>query len=270
MYLVHRTAKMALRKRYIRPPQSNEKTNSFAASLQALGSGAPDAPASVILMTSGKKYMFNCGENIGRYSQDMKFSLKKVEQAFFTQSKWNCIGGVTSLIFLTVASSGFPPKFHGPKPLQKIFQRMIFLSSLGGLFKHRFESDAFNTSQLFEDEKVVIKSVELNHLNDVTTIYVCKLKALRGAFSIQRSIQENVPVEFIGRLYKGEDITLDDGRVIKSEDVRHPDMPEIFIICEFIDDDSEIFILQLIFFWDFQLLIYRMQVSWRTSKRIKN
>lgn len=236
---------MQYRKKFVRRPwlTQEETSRSWGAHLQVLGSGAADQAASVLLTTANKKYLFNCGENIGRFSQDQKVSLKKVDQTFFTQSKWNCIGGVTSLIFATVASTGFPPKFHGPKNLHPIVQRMIFLSSLGGLFKHRFRADTFDTGRLYEDHRVVIKSVELKRLQeDTAIIYMCKLKECRGKFSIKKSIDRKVPIDLVGKLAKGEDVTLDDGTVITSAEIRHPDMPEVVIFCkqmEFYDFELE-------------------------------
>lgn len=226
---IQRTAKMSNRKKYI--SKKPHETNTFGMHLQVIGSGAADQPAIIALNGVDKCYLFNCGEGIGRHCQEANINLTKISNIFFTQSKWNCIGGVTSVIFATVAFAGYPPKFHGPKNLPKIIQRMIFLSSLGGLFKHRFEEGTFFTTERFEDNKIVVQPIALNCENETAMLYVCKVKARPGGFSLKKSVEKNVPAALLPKLYNGEAVTLDDGTVVKSTDVRFPDMPEANMIC---------------------------------------
>lgn len=238
MFLVHRTLKMSFRKKFIGRTR-DRSSDAYDAHLQVIGSGAPDQPSSVILNTPTKNYLFNCGEGVSRCCHDLKLSLKKVNHCFFTQSKWKCIGGVTTIIFMTIASSGFPPTFHGPSGLQKIFQRMIFLSSLGGLFKHRFNSETFRTTQTVENDGIVIECAELTHDQETAIVYLCKLKALSGKYSLRKSVDKNVPVEMLRNLYRGENVTLNDGTVITPADVQHANMPEVFIMCEYFIEQFE-------------------------------
>lgn len=231
IFSVHRTLKMAKRKKYIRRSEDGP-TRAHDAYLQVIGSGAPDQSPSILLRTINSKFLFNCGENNTRLFQDLKIPLKDVKHVFLTQSKWERIGGLTSLIFQTVAHSGFPPIFHGPSNLHKIVQRMIFLSSLGSIFKHRFDSNSFQTTEPYDDDGILIESVELTHLQETAIIYLCKLKETRGKFSLAKSLEKNVPVTMLSKLYHNENITLDDGTVITPADVNHPDMPEMFIFCK--------------------------------------
>lgn len=224
-----RGLKVQFRKKYVQ--RKRESTlNASGAHLQVLGSGAQDQPASVILQARDKRYLFNCGEGIGRLCTNAGISLKKVEHAFFTQSKWNCIGGITSLMFATIASNGHLPIFHGPKNLFKIAQRMSFLSIIGGIYKHRFTEANFHSDERFEDHKLVIEPIELKHSQDTAMIYMCKLKECRGRFSLEKSIDKDVPGPLLVKLFRGEDVTLDDGTIVTPNDVRHSDSAEIFFI----------------------------------------
>lgn len=209
--------------------QLNKNDTSSGSFLKVIGSGASDAPASVILYTKYRRYLFNCGEGVLRHAQDAEVSLSKIDHAFFTQSKWNCIGGVMSLIFRAVTSStGHPPVLHGPSNLPKIIQRILFLPSLG--HKHRFEPESFKTCERLEDDVLTVDSVELKHLNDTAIVYVCKLKKCKGTFSLQKSLDRNVPPPLMVKLLRGENITLDDGMVVMADEVRHPDMPDTFLV----------------------------------------
>lgn len=226
---VYRTAKMSNRKRYI--TKKSPAINAWGIHLQVIGSGAADQPAIVALDGHDKCYLFNCGEGIGRHCQEAKIHLKKISNIFFTQSKWHCLGGVTSPIFTTIALDGYPPKFHGPKNLPTIIQRMIFLSSLGHLFKHRFTEETYFTTERFEDNKIVVQPISLHCGNETTMLYVCKVKERKGGFSLQKSVDKNVPAALLAKLFNGESITLNDGTVVEPVDVRFPDMPEVNMIC---------------------------------------
>lgn len=221
---------MAKRKKYIKERTSD--SNSPGIELQVIGTGAADQPAIVALNAVEKCYLFNCGEGIGRHCQELKISLKRVSNIFFTQSKWQCIGGVTSVNFVTIATRGYPPKIHGPENLQKIIQRTVFLSSVGSLFEHRFKGDSFFTTERFEDNKIIVEPIQLNYGHETAMLYVCKLIARRGGFSLQKSVDKNVPAAMLQKLFNGESITLDDGTIVKPTDVRYPDMPEVNLICK--------------------------------------
>lgn len=230
-YHIVRTLKMSYNKKYVkRKYESNVRATS--AHFLVLGSGAPDQPASVLLQAVDTRYLFNCGEGIGRMSKNANISLTNIDHTFFTQSKWNCIGGITSLIFSSIASSGHLPTFTGPENLRKIFTRMSFLSVVGALFKHRFTDDQFRT-QRFEDNKIVIEPIELKHFKDSAFIYVCKLKECKGRFSLQKSIEKNIPPALVANLFRGEDITLDDGTTVTANEVKNQDWPDMYFIGEF-------------------------------------
>lgn len=196
--------------------------------LQVIGSGAADQPPAVILRVSNKSYLFNCGEGIKRYCQDSEVNLNKISNVFFTQSKWNCIGGILDLMCTTHECR--PPNFHGPNNLQTIFQRMIHLSSLAKTMQKYFISDLFTSNRRYEDDRVVIEPIELQSHGETIVIYLCQTLARRGGFSVEKATDSRIPIELLPKLLRGEDVTLDDGTVIASDDLRQPDLPEFNFI----------------------------------------
>lgn len=234
--------------------QCTEESNSsrLQAQLQVIGSGASDQPSSVILRVSNKLYLFNCGEGIKRYCQNAQVNFKKISNVFFTQSKWNCIGGIISLIFMTFTNSRAPPKFHGPSDLETIFKRMIHLSALSHLFKHNFSSNVFTSNQRYEDRGVAIEPIELKSNNDIAVIYMCKIKRTRGSYSLRKFLDLNVPNEYLNKLLRNEDVILHDGTVIASADIRAPDRPEVNFLCKFATGILTVF---LVFISEFYLII---------------
>lgn len=54
--------------------------------------------------------------------------------------------------------------------------------------------------------------------------YICKLKPKAGALCLEACVEKGVPPgPLLGKLKNGEDVTLPDGTVVKSTDVRAPD-----------------------------------------------
>ncbi|XP_075230593.1 ribonuclease Z [Lycorma delicatula] len=70
--------------------------------------------------------------------------------------------------------------------------------------------------------------------DNVAMSYICKLHPRPGALNLEACVERGVPPgPLLGRLKSGEDIELEDGRVIKSSDVTLPDDPgPVFIVVE--------------------------------------
>lgn len=68
----------------------------------------------------------------------------------------------------------------------------------------------------------------------LSVAYICRLRARAGALSLEACVERGVPPgPLLGRLKAGENITLEDGRVVYSKDVTSPDDPgAIFIVVE--------------------------------------
>lgn len=205
---------------------TESNSNGRQAYLQVIGSGAPDQPSSVILRVSNTLYLFNCGEGIKRYCQDSQVNFKNISNVFFTQSKWNCIGGITNLIFMTFTNSRSPPKFHGPRNLETIFKRMICLSSQSFLTNYKFTSAVFTSNQRYEDSRIAVEPIEVRSHNDTAVIYLCKIKRTHGSYSLQKFLDRNLPNDLLPKLLRNEDVIFD-GKTIASADFRTPGRPEV-------------------------------------------
>jgi len=60
----------------------------------------------------------------------------------------------------------------------------------------------------------------------VALSYICQLKPRPGSLCLERCVDRGVPPgPLLGKLKAGEDVTLMDGTVVKSADVRLPDDP---------------------------------------------
>lgn len=198
--------------------------------LQAIGTGAYDQPSTLYLFTPNRSYLFNCTENSGRLIKAINgLSIGHIEHIFLTQLKWNNIGGIGALLYQILSKSGHFPTFHGPARLFHIIKELSSLSMIGNAFKCTLTPKIIDSMKSFEDDCISIDIVELsknnNHTNsisntDVVYTYVCKIKSKPAVFSLEKSVEKNVPPELFKKIFNGEDITLDDGTIVKAVDVR--------------------------------------------------
>lgn len=228
-----RYTRLDFRKKYIKPRKQRNTNGTRVGDiyLRAIGTGAVDQPSTALLSTRSNCYLFNCTENTSRYLYANEVSPSRINHIFITQSKWNCIGGLTTIIFNVLAKCGQYPQFHGPETLFKITQRLTFLSSVGGMFKRNFKPDNFNSSDFFENDEIRVDFVKLKNGDDCVYGYICKVKANRGTFSLEKSVARNIPAgELLLKIFNGEEITLEDGTIVKPDEVRHQSFAEKYFM----------------------------------------
>lgn len=61
---------------------------------------------------------------------------------------------------------------------------------------------------------------------NMSMAYICRLNNRAGTLLLEACVNHGVPPgPLLGRLKAGEDITLDDGTIVRSQDVTEPDDP---------------------------------------------
>lgn len=105
--------------------------------------------------------------------------------------------------------------------------------------------EGFDDIDYYEHEKKVTKSnvqkkakkrsqsVSYRNANKekYAVSYICSTKKVLGTLSYEKCVELGVPCgPILGKLKNGEDITLEDGTVVKSSDVKKPDQPGVVII----------------------------------------
>ncbi|KAL9879497.1 ribonuclease Z isoform 1-T2 [Glossina fuscipes fuscipes] len=221
--------------------------------LQVLGAGGNGAPVSLFLFTDHSRYLFNCGEGIQRLAHEHKIKLARMENIFFTRNTWPAIGGLPGLT-LTIQDAGVRNlALYGPPYLDSVFHSMKRFVVLQNL--QLTTTDCTQPGQHhFEDAVMYMKFIPLKRDEHITTeskcndqvviAYKCKLKPKPGALNLEKCVDHNVPPgPLLGLLKNGIDVTLDNGKIVKSKDVCDPcEKPFNFII---LDVPSEEFLAAL-------------------------
>ncbi|OQR78309.1 hypothetical protein BIW11_02754 [Tropilaelaps mercedesae] len=217
--------------------------------LQILGNGCLGGPRSVVVFAYGSRYLFNCGEGTQRLFKEYGLKFVRTRHVFFTSPKWENIGGV--LGFVLSALEAKPIKIHlngHPRILELLEAATVFtkipLDKIERHDKLEYSDHALKIKYVILNKNSnasqggpAIKQVGLNDLtipDDAVISFICTPSAREPSFSLERCVDLGVPAgPLFLKLKAGEDITLDDGRIVKYSEVLELDEhPPSFIILE--------------------------------------
>jgi ribonuclease Z len=236
-------AARALKQQRLEKEKNNKTIHSIPSliSIGVLGNGGTGAPSCMFLTTDHHTYLFNCGEGTQRLAQEHGWRLSKCSNVFVTQAKWKNIGGLCGL-GLTLQSIGVPRlNLHGPPNLITLFDHAaqfgvtadLLISQLNKnnetfidscmkveyvpLYPIRVESEPKESN----NGSPTSKRVKSNQLHDSSVYcYVCTLHNKPGKLDLQKCIDLKVPRgPMLAQLKAGMDVSLEDGRVIRQQDV---------------------------------------------------
>lgn len=152
-------------------------------SLNVIGAGPPIELASLLVSTSNNRgYLFNCGEECARFLAQDQHNIANISDIFFTQVKWNCIGGISTLNSFYYQAKNRLFKYHGPKKLFRCIRKILCLSIMKEI---EFTPAHCNKDTFFENDTIRIEFVSIEperpetaHVRDVNEVivYLCTLK----------------------------------------------------------------------------------------------
>lgn len=199
------------------------------------------------------RYLFNGGEGTIRLARNYLMNINDVSNIFITQANWSRIGGLSSIYHSIYQGSNTLPVLHGPTQLQKFMYRMIGLSNIN---KHFLTPQHYNSEDFFEDNAVRVDFARIystnSDQNDITVVYMCKLKTLKGKLNLNLCVEKGISVgPLFSEILKGNDVTLDDGTIVKHSDVVNKDIEASCFLGKFVlalcEKETEIsFLLQLL------------------------
>ncbi|KAG7395469.1 Zinc phosphodiesterase ELAC protein 2 [Phytophthora boehmeriae] len=221
---------------------------------QVLSVQSVETAPSLLLSTEARRFLFNVGDGTQRLCMEHHVRLAKLQHVFLTELRSHAVGGLPGMV-LTVSDTGKPGlHVHGP-----VGTRQYLQATRHFLHRPEFKLEAFEASyevedkhkSCYEDEEVVVYSVavakprvgakrKLNESPRLSTeadtedtaaahtsaSYVVETRPQRGKFLVQRAMELGVPKgKLFGELHHGKDVTLPDGRVVKSSDCVLPSVP---------------------------------------------
>lgn len=190
-------------------------------------------PTSQVLEIRNRLFLIDCGEGTQLQLRKNKIKFSKINQVFISHLHGDHFFGLIGLIS-TFALLNRTTDLHvyGPKGIKEIINLQLRLSNSWpkyGLFFHELESK--ETEVIFEDDKVIVKTIPLKH-RVYTNGFLFQEKV--GERKLNLDAVQNYEIDkcYYQNIKNGRDITFDDGRVIKNDELSFdPVLPMRYAFC---------------------------------------
>lgn len=175
-------------------------------------------PTSQVLDIKNRLFLIDCGEGTQVQLRKNKIRFSKINHIFISHLHGDHFFGLVGLVStFTLLNRTTDLHIYGPKGIKEIIKLQLRLSNSWtnyGLFFHELESH--ESEIIFEDEKVLVKTIPLKH-RVYTNGFLFQEKM--GERKLNLDAVQNYEIDkcYYQKIKNGKDITLEDGRVIEND-----------------------------------------------------
>lgn len=190
-------------------------------------------PTSQVLEIRNSMFLIDCGEGTQVQLRKNKIKFSKISHIFISHLHGDHMYGLVGLVS-TYMLLGRVADLHiyGPKGIKEIITLQLKLSNSWtnyNLYFHELTSKESET--VFEDDKVVVKTIPLKH-RIYTNGFLFQEKFKERKLDINAVLNYEIDQVYYQKIKNGSDITLDDGRVIlNSKLTLDPETPKSYAFC---------------------------------------
>ena len=183
-------------------------------------------PTSQILEIKNRIFLIDCAEGTQVQLRKNKIRFSKINHIFISHLHGDHFFGLIGLVStFTLLNRTTDLHIYGPKGIQEIIKLQLRLSNSWtnyGLFFHELESN--DSEVIFEDEKVLVKTIPLRH-RVYTNGFLFQEKTGDRKLNLDAVQNYEIDTCYYQKIKNGKDITLDDGRVIENDKLTFDPIP---------------------------------------------
>jgi len=185
-------------------------------------------PTSQVLEIKNRLFLIDCGEGTQVQLRKNKLKFSKINHVFISHLHGDHFFGLIGLIS-TFALLGRTTDLHiyGPKGIKEIIDLQLKLSNSWTnyqLFFHELESK--ESEIIYEDEKVVVKTIPLKH-RVYTNGFLFQEKIGERRLDLNAVHDYEINTCYYQNIKNGRDITLEDGRIIENAKLTFDPIPAL-------------------------------------------
>ena len=183
-------------------------------------------PTSQVLEMQNRLFLIDCGEGTQVQLRKNKIKFSKINQIFISHLHGDHCYGLIGLVS-TFMSLGRVNDLHiyGPKGIKQIINLQLRLSNSWTSYKLIFhELTSTESEVIFEDDKVVVKTIPLKH-RVYTNGFLFQEKVGERKLDINAVQEYEIETCYFQNIKNGKDVTLDDGRVIPNDKLSFDALP---------------------------------------------
>ncbi|SEG32855.1 ribonuclease Z [Flavobacterium urumqiense] len=181
---------------------------------------------SQILEIKNRLFLIDCGEGTQVQLRKNKIRFSKINDIFISHLHGDHFFGLIGLVStFTLLNRTTDLHIYGPKGIKEIIKLQLRLSNSWtnyGLFFHELESQ--ESEIIFEDEKVLVKTIPLKH-RIYTNGFLFQEKIGERKLNLDAVQNYEIDTCYYQKIKNGKDIILEDGRVIENEKLTFDPVP---------------------------------------------
>jgi ribonuclease Z len=183
-------------------------------------------PTSQILEIKNRLFLIDCGEGTQVQLRKNKIRFSKINHIFISHLHGDHFFGLVGLVStFSLLNRTTDLHIYGPKGIKEIIKLQLKLSNSWtnyGLFFHELEST--ESEIIFEDEKVLVKTIPLKH-RIYTNGFLFQEKIGERKLNIDAVQNYEIDTCYYQKIKNGKDITLEDGRVVENDKLTFDPIP---------------------------------------------
>lgn len=191
------------------------------------GAGMPSkqrntsALALKLLEERGSVWLFDCGEGAQHQILHTTIKPRKIEKVFITHLHGDHIFGLPGLLGSRSFQGGDEAlEIYGPPGIKEFVETFLRISRTHLSYPIIFHEEM--DGMIFEDEEIMVETALLDHVIPSYGFRITQ-KPLPPKLIIEKALALGVPKgPLLATLKEGQDVSLEDGKTVKSEDVTEP------------------------------------------------
>ena len=190
-------------------------------------------PTSQILEIRNRMFLIDCGEGTQVQLRKNKLKFSKINHIFISHLHGDHFYGLVGLIStFMLLNRKTDLHVYGPKGIKEIILLQLrYSNSFTGYNLYFHELDSKESEVVFEDEKVVVKTVPLKH-RIYTNGFLFQEKAKERKLNIEAVENYDIDIAYYRKIKYGGDITLDNGKTIPNAELTFdPEPAKSYAFC---------------------------------------
>jgi ribonuclease Z len=183
-------------------------------------------PTSQVLEMQNRLFLIDCGEGTQVQLRKNKIKFSRINQIFISHLHGDHCYGLIGLVSTFMSLSRVNDlHIYGPKGIKEIINLQLRLSNSWTNYKLIFHELTSKESEvIFEDEKVIVKTIPLKH-RVYTNGFLFQEKVGERKLDINAVQEYEIDKCYFQNIKNGKDITLEDGRIIPNEKLSFDALP---------------------------------------------
>lgn len=190
-------------------------------------------PTSQVLEIKNRFFLIDCAEGTQVQLRKSKVKFSKINHIFISHLHgdhfYGLIGLISTFMLLNRESD---LHVYGPKGIKEIILLQLRASgSYTGYNLYFHELESKSSEVIFEDDRVVVKTIPLNH-RVYTNGFLFQEKNVERKLNIEAVENYNIDKVYYNKIKYGGDITLEDGTVIPNSELSFdPQVSKSYAYC---------------------------------------